>query len=84
MTEVGANTGRSPEERLEEVKTLVFELGSVRIEQLAADFGVSEMTIGGTSTSLRFWVLPTESGVDPSRSGLSPGTVVDSRTIQQS
>lgn len=45
MTGVKSTTAKSPEERLEEVKSLVFEFGSVRIDQLAADFGVSEMTI---------------------------------------
>ena len=45
MTEVRSTPSKSPEERLEEVKSLVFELGTVRIDQLAADFGVSEMTI---------------------------------------
>lgn len=35
----------SPEERLGEVKNLISERGAVRIDELAADFGVSEMTI---------------------------------------
>lgn len=38
-------TARSPEERLEAVRGLVADQGAVRIDQLAADFGVSEMTI---------------------------------------
>jgi DeoR family fructose operon transcriptional repressor len=38
-------TFNSPEERLGEVKDLISERGAVRIDQLAADFGVSEMTI---------------------------------------
>jgi DeoR family transcriptional regulator, fructose operon transcriptional repressor len=38
-------TFNSPEERLGEVKELISERGAVRIDQLAADFGVSEMTI---------------------------------------
>lgn len=36
---------KSPEERLGEMRDLIAELGTVRIDQLAADFGVSEMTI---------------------------------------
>lgn len=36
---------RSPEERLERVRELIADLGSVRIDELADDFGVSEMTI---------------------------------------
>lgn len=36
---------RSPEERLGEIRELIAEDGVVRINQLAADFGVSEMTI---------------------------------------
>ncbi|MGH8923358.1 MAG: DeoR/GlpR family DNA-binding transcription regulator [Acidimicrobiia bacterium] len=35
----------SPEERLGEVRNLIAEQGTVRIDQLAVDFGVSEMTI---------------------------------------
>ncbi|MGH8928632.1 MAG: DeoR/GlpR family DNA-binding transcription regulator [Acidimicrobiia bacterium] len=35
----------SPEERLTEVRSLISERGAVRIDELAADFGVSEMTI---------------------------------------
>lgn len=35
----------SPEERLGEVTNLIVERGAVRIDELAADFGVSEMTI---------------------------------------
>jgi DeoR family transcriptional regulator, fructose operon transcriptional repressor len=35
----------SPEERLGEVRGLIAERGAVRIDELAADFGVSEMTI---------------------------------------
>jgi DeoR family fructose operon transcriptional repressor len=35
----------SPEERLTEVRSLISERGTVRIDELAADFGVSEMTI---------------------------------------
>ena len=35
----------SPEERLQRVLDLISELGTVRIDQLASDFGVSEMTI---------------------------------------
>jgi DeoR family fructose operon transcriptional repressor len=35
----------SPEERLGEVRNLIAERGAVRIDELAADFGVSEMTI---------------------------------------
>ena len=36
---------RSPEERIGEVKGLIAERGAVRIDELAKDFGVSEMTI---------------------------------------
>lgn len=36
---------KSPEERLEEVRGLIAKHGAVRIDQLATDFGVSEMTI---------------------------------------
>lgn len=36
---------RSPEERLDEVRDLIAERGSVRIDRLAVDLGVSEMTI---------------------------------------
>lgn len=36
---------KSPEERLEEVRGLIAKQGAVRIDQLASDFGVSEMTI---------------------------------------
>lgn len=36
---------KSPEERLGEMRGLIAEHGAVRIDQLAADFGVSEMTI---------------------------------------
>lgn len=36
---------RSPEERLGEVRNLIAQQGAVRIDQLAVDFGVSEMTI---------------------------------------
>lgn len=36
---------KSPEERLGEMRGLIAEHGTVRIDQLAADFGVSEMTI---------------------------------------
>lgn len=35
----------SPEERLGEIRSLIASRGAVRIDQLAADFGVSEMTI---------------------------------------
>ena len=42
---VSRRTFNSPEERLGEVKDLISERGAVRIDQLAADFGVSEMTI---------------------------------------
>lgn len=35
----------SPEERLQRVRDLISELGTVRIDKLATDFGVSEMTI---------------------------------------
>ncbi len=38
-------TFRSPEERLGRVRELINDLGSVRIDELANDFGVSEMTI---------------------------------------
>jgi len=38
-------TFNSPEERLGEVRNLISERGAVRIDELAADFGVSEMTI---------------------------------------
>ena len=38
-------TFNSPEERLGVVRDLVAERGAVRIDELAADFGVSEMTI---------------------------------------
>jgi DeoR family fructose operon transcriptional repressor len=36
---------KSPEERLGEMRDLIAEHGTVRIDQLASDFGVSEMTI---------------------------------------
>lgn len=36
---------KSPEERLGEMRDLIAEQGTVRIDQMAADFGVSEMTI---------------------------------------
>ena len=36
---------KSPEERLGEIRGLIAEYGTVRISQLAVDFGVSEMTI---------------------------------------
>ncbi len=36
---------QSPEERIERVRELIAERGSVRIAELAEDFGVSEMTI---------------------------------------
>ncbi len=36
---------KSPEERLGEMRELIAEHGAVRIDQLAAEFGVSEMTI---------------------------------------
>lgn len=36
---------KSPEERLEEVRGLISKEGAVRIDELATDFGVSEMTI---------------------------------------
>lgn len=36
---------KSPEERLGEVRDLIAERGAVRIDELAADFGVSAMTI---------------------------------------
>ena len=36
---------KSPEERLGEMRGLISERGTVRIDQLAADFGVSEMTV---------------------------------------
>lgn len=39
------STFNSPEERLGEVRNLIAERGAVRIDELAADFGVSEMTI---------------------------------------
>lgn len=39
------NIFNSPEERLGEVRNLITERGAVRIDELAADFGVSEMTI---------------------------------------
>jgi DeoR family fructose operon transcriptional repressor len=42
---VNRRTFNSPEERLGEVRELISERGAVRIDQLAADFGVSEMTI---------------------------------------
>jgi len=38
-------TFNSPEERLGEVQNLIASRGAVRIDELAADFGVSEMTI---------------------------------------
>lgn len=38
-------TFNSPEQRLGEVKDLISSRGAVRIDELAADFGVSEMTI---------------------------------------
>jgi len=42
---VSQSTFNSPEERLSEVRNLITERGAVRIDELAADFGVSEMTI---------------------------------------
>lgn len=42
---VGPRAFYSPEERLGEVRNLISEQGKVRIDQLAAEFGVSEMTI---------------------------------------
>ncbi len=36
---------KSPEERIGEMKDLIAERGAVRIDELARDFGVSEMTI---------------------------------------
>jgi DeoR family fructose operon transcriptional repressor len=36
---------KSPEERLGEMRDVISERGAVRIDQLAVDFGVSEMTI---------------------------------------
>ncbi len=36
---------KSPEERIGEMKDLISERGAVRIDELAQDFGVSEMTI---------------------------------------
>lgn len=36
---------KSPEERLGEMRELIAEQGAVRIDELATDFGVSEMTI---------------------------------------
>jgi DeoR family fructose operon transcriptional repressor len=42
---VNRRTFNSPEERLGKVRELISERGAVRIDQLAADFGVSEMTI---------------------------------------
>lgn len=36
---------KSPEERMGEVRNLISERGAVRIDELAKDFGVSEMTI---------------------------------------
>jgi len=42
MTEPAA---RSPEERLSTIRALVVDRGTVRIETLAAEFGVSEMTV---------------------------------------
>ncbi len=40
-----ARSFSSPEERLSKVKRLITERGVVRIDELASDFGVSEMTI---------------------------------------
>lgn len=45
MTEPTRSAFRSPEERIERVRGLVSEQGSVRIDELAQQFGVSEMTI---------------------------------------
>ena len=45
MSRPRSPTYRSPEERLERVRELVSDVGSVRIDELASDFGVSEMTI---------------------------------------
>jgi len=42
---VNQRTFNSPEERLSEVRSLIADRGAVRIDQLAEDFGVSEMTI---------------------------------------
>jgi DeoR/GlpR family transcriptional regulator of sugar metabolism len=42
---VSQSTFNSPEERLGEVRNLIAARGAVRIDELAADFGVSEMTI---------------------------------------
>lgn len=42
---MGEPVFKSPEERLGEVRDLIAERGAVRIDQLAAAFGVSEMTV---------------------------------------
>jgi len=42
---VSQPVSKSPEERLGEMRGLISERGTVRIDQLAADFGVSEMTV---------------------------------------
>lgn len=36
---------KSPEERIGELRDLIYERGAVRIDQLATDFGVSQMTV---------------------------------------
>lgn len=42
---MSARAYKSPEERMGEMKDLISERGAVRIDELAKDFGVSEMTI---------------------------------------
>lgn len=39
------HTSRSPEERIGDIRELIAEQGAVRIDQLAVNFGVSEMTV---------------------------------------
>ena len=70
-------TFNSPEERLGEVKDLISERGAVRIDQLAADFGVSEMTIRRDLDELealgiarRVEVAPSPSARSHSHSGI--------------
>lgn len=45
MSSSGQPVFKSPEERIEEVRDLIADRGAVRIDELAREFGVSEMTI---------------------------------------
>jgi DeoR family fructose operon transcriptional repressor len=45
VNQMSERVPKSPEERLDETRELIGELGTVRIDRLAANFGVSEMTV---------------------------------------